>query len=116
MLSYRKEMYPSVEEKFIINGEKYSVYVKGHKEITDLIIYLGYDFVNHQSMKGPGTQRIQSSEFVVNCNYKLSLVASYPDDNILGFPSSFENDKVEALPLFVFMDKNPLENYPEYLI
>ena len=119
MLEYRKEMYSSVEDKFLIDGHKYGVYVNGDKEINQLIMYLGYDFVKHESMKNPGKIEIQDSEFIVSCYNKLSLVANYPSNHFLSrmlegldFKSMADN----ALPLLVFMDKDPAENHPEYFI
>jgi len=116
MLEYRREMYSSVEEKFLIDGQKYSVYVKGQEEINRLIQYLKYDFIKHESEKGPFGEYILSDEFVVSCYLKLSLVATYPSDRMLGFLSDFKSQKEKALPLFVFLDKDPGNNHPEYFI
>jgi len=116
MLEYRREMYDEVEQKFLIQGKKYSVYVNGINEINELIRYLKYDFVTHQSRKISNNQQIQDTEFVVSCNNKLSLVADYPTDRMLGFFNTFEENKKEALPLFVFIDKNAPVKYPEYFI
>jgi len=116
MLAYRKEMYPSVEEKFLIDGQKYSVYVNGQEEINRLIQYLKYDFIKHESEKIPSKEDILSNEFVVSCYHKLSLVAAYPSDRMLGFTYDFNSEKEDALPLFVFMDKDPGNNHPEYFI
>ena len=67
-------------------------------------------------MKGPTQADILGDEFVVSCNHKLSLVSTYPADRMLGFISDFNSEKEKALPLFVFMDKDPWNNYLEYFI
>ena len=116
MLEHRREMYEEVENKFLINETKYSVYVKNLQEINELIMYLKYDFVKHQSEKNASNQRILDTEFVVSCEHKRSLIAHYPSDRMLGFFNTFEKEKIDALPLFVFMDKNNTKKYPEYFI
>ena len=116
MLEYRREMYDEVEQKFLIQGRKYSVYVKNEQEINELIMYLKYDFVKHQSEKNASNQKIQDTEFVVSCEHKRSLIAHYPSDRMLGFFNTFEEEKIDALPLFVFIDKNAPTKYPEYFI
>jgi len=120
MLEHRREMYEEVENKFLIQGRKYSVYVKNEQEINELIMYLKYDFVNHETQKGPSISRIQDTEFVVSCQYKLSLIACYPSDYMNGLIPSGDNMfrelKEGALPLFVFTDKQNTMKYPEYFI
>ena len=118
MLEHRREMYEEVENKFLIQSQKYSVYVKNEQEINELIMYLKYDFVNHETQKGPSISRIQDTEFVVSCQYKLSLIAYYPSYNMHGYipGNMFQKLKKEALPLFVFIDKNATQKYPEYFI
>jgi len=116
MLNYRREMYESVENKFLFDGKKYSVYVNGEEEINKLIMHLKYDFVKHESEKNPNTARIQDTEFIVSCDNKLSLVAYYPSDRMMGFLTDFVDSKLNALPLYVFIDKNATQKYPEYFI
>ena len=116
MLNHRREMHESVEEKFLIDGQKYHVYVNGQEEINKLIMYLKYDFVKHQSMKNPTQTYIEDNEFVVSCDHRLSLVANYPSDRMLGFFFDFEGMKEDALPLNIFMNKEEQVKHPEYFI
>jgi len=115
VLEYRKEMYDSVEEKFLINGNKYRVHIKNQKEIDILKSYLDYDFILHESNKGFTGELIQDTEMIVVCDYKLSLVVLIESKSILGL-TDFQKDVEKTLPLNVFIDKNPLKNHPALFI
>jgi len=110
-----REVPQEVNDKFIINGEKVSIYVKNEKEIEELIEYLNFDFVLHESRKNPSPTYIQNTEFIVSCKFNKSVIAEYRNESFLSIIKDKPfNDKIlDALPLDVFL--NP-EIYPEYFI
>jgi len=113
----KREVPQSVNDKFLIEGHKVSIYVKNQEEIDALIDYLDFDFIMYESQKLPFPAYIQGTEFVVSCEFNRSVVTSYKGDAILA--SAFQNDTwfagliEEALPLKVFFNYT---EYPEYFI
>ena len=107
----------SVNDKFIIDGHKITIYIKNIKEVQEFIDFLDWDFVLHQSYKNPSQNYIQDTEFIVSCDYNKSVVVEYRSDgmaNLFGmFNSSFEEDISEAVPLKMFFNHT---EYPEYFI
>jgi len=113
----KREVPQSVNDKFLIEGHKVSIYVKNQEEIDALIDYLDFDFILYESQKLPFPAYIQYTEFVVSCEFNRSVVTSYKGDAILA--SAFQKyewfDELikEALPLEVFFNHT---EYPEYFI
>jgi len=113
----KREVPQSVNDKFLIEGHKVSIYVKNQEEIDALIDYLDFDFIMYESQKLPFTTYIQDTEFVVSCEFDRSVVTSYKGDTILA--AAFQKDKwfdeliKDALPLEVFFNHT---EYPEYFI
>jgi len=104
-----------VNDKFIIDGEKVSIYVKDEKEIDELIEYLNFDFILHESRKNPSPTYLQDTEFIVSCKFNKSVIAEYRTDSFLSIikDKTFDDKILDALPLVAFL--NP-KDYPEYFI
>ena len=112
----KREVPRSVNDKFLIEGHKVSIYVKNQEEIDALIDYLDFDFIMYESQKLPFPTYIQGTEFVVSCEFNRSVVTSYIGDAVLGFyfnRDNLDNLIKEALPLKVFFNHT---EYPEYFI
>jgi hypothetical protein len=106
-----------VESKFLINGKKYAVKIKGEEEVQTLMEYLDFDFIQNEIRKVPMRNKhfYNYNDFmVVSCFHKHSIVVDTEDDVLAIFGDSFFDDKLKkAIPLKAFMEP---EKYPEYLI
>jgi len=116
-LNQTREVPQEVNDKFIIDGQKVKIHVKNIKEIEELIEYLDFDFVYHQSQKNPSRTYIQDTEFIVSCKSNRSIVAEYKSDGMAAMFNQYSGKESynmeDALPLEVFF--NP-DKSPEYFI